>query len=197
MKYRGSSWMATVAIVAAATASSGPFAHAQSADAGFPGGAAGAIVNQGGAISPMGPLSTSSTGITGSPIMGSAMQNNLFTNPNSLPLLYGGLGGLTNSNGSTGLGGLTQSQSLGLMLLMNNSQAAGAAGPRMGTTPTGPTANSSQQRPQTASTSARSNSKTRGRTIQPGGLASRYFNRNHSSNPYPQTYYNRQTRYFP
>jgi hypothetical protein len=180
-------WIAA-AIICAAAAANGRQSRAQSADSGYPGG----VTNQYSAISPVGPLTGGITGAGGAPMMGTAMQNNMFSNPYAAPALYGAMTNLANPG--TTSSSTTQTQTLGnlgLMMFMANSQA----GNRGNSSATNPATNSSQPRPMTAN--SRANTKTRGRNSQPAGLAARYFNRTQHNMPYPRSFYNRQSRYYP
>jgi hypothetical protein len=100
--------------------------------------------------------------------------NNVFNNPMAAPMLYGSMYPMTpRQQGFTMLAG--QSQMLGI----GSGQLSGVRAP-------------SQGRP-----SQQASSRPRGSASQPGGLASRYFHRNARATPQPQSYYNRQNRYFP
>jgi hypothetical protein len=185
-------WIAAAMLFAVATRY-GVEARAQSADAGYPGGAGGTITNQYGSITPQGPLSGGITGAGGGPMMGTAMQNSMFSNPYAAPMLYNAMNGLTTSGTTTSTAASNQAQALGnlgLMMMLANSQGNQQAnGSRAGSA-----TNSNQQRAMTSN--SRANAKTRTRA-QPAGLAARYFNRTQHNTPYPRTYYNRQSRYYP
>jgi hypothetical protein len=104
--------------------------------------------------------------------------NSMFRNPMASPLLYSGLypmGGnqaaaLMLANQAGMLGGIGSGQLSGVRPV--NAQSRGRSG---------------QQ----------SAAKPRGTASQPGGLATRYFNRTATINRYPQSYYKRANRYYP
>ncbi len=106
--------------------------------------------------------------------------NNIFANPLAAPMLYGSPYPITQ-------------RQAGLMMLAGQSQhMLGGIGsgqlsgvrPGMGGQSRGRTAQNAAVRPQ-------------GSSARPGGLAARYFNRTAPVSRYPQSYYNRQPRYFP
>jgi hypothetical protein len=107
-----------------------------------------------------------------------AMPNNVFTNPMSASLLYGSNYPMTpRQTGLLMLAG--QSQMLGIGSGQLSGVRPGAAAQRAG--------RSAQQ----------ANSKPRGSASEPGGLAARYFHRSAPITRYPQSYYSRQSHYFP
>lgn len=141
-------------------------------------------------------------------IGGMANQSNMFNNPMAAPLLYSGLMGMTpmrSGSSSTSSTSLTATaaqsaaasaysmglspQQMGFMMLASTPQMLGAgAGQLSGVRPgpgSGQAAGSQMQ------------ARARGRAQQPGGLAAGYFNRTTKISRNPQSYFNRQTRYFP
>jgi hypothetical protein len=93
----------------------------------------------------------------------------------------------TSTTGRYGMGiGMNPSQ-LGLLMLATQNTRGVGSGRLSGARP-GP------QSPTAASSAATAKRRSAAR---PGGLAARYFNRVGSHTPYPQKYYNRQSRYFP
>jgi hypothetical protein len=76
---------------------------------------------------------------------------------------------------------------LGLLMLATQNNGGVGSGQMSG-------ARTAPQKTATARTPATSRRRTPSR---PGGLASRYFNRATAHSPYPQSYFNRQSRYFP
>lgn len=133
---------------------------------------------------------------------------NIFSNPYASPFLYSSmLPGLqaqaqtgsstlqaqTQTGSSTSPMGMLPAQ-MGLMMLATQRPMGIGSGQLSGARP-GP---GSDPRPSRNKTTARQAiGRSRGSSAQPGGLAARYFNRIHPHSPYPQSYYNRQNRYFP
>jgi len=106
--------------------------------------------------------------------------NNIFANPLAAPMLYGSPYPITQRQaGLMMLAGQSQQMLGGI----GSGQLSGVR-PGMGGQSRGRTAQPTASRPQ-------------GSAGRPGGLAARYFNRTITTNRYPQSYYNRQTRYFP
>jgi hypothetical protein len=109
---------------------------------------------------------------------------NIFANPFAAPMVYGSMAGSPY--------GMTQRQA-GLMMLAGSSQAmlgGVGSGQLSGVRP----GSRGQAKGQTTQRTA---ARTPGTSSTPGGLAARYFNRTAPSSRYPQSFYNRQTRYFP
>lgn len=135
--------------------------------------------------------------LTGLPSANTA-PSNLFANPYAAPLLYSsmlpGLGNQLSAQGQTAstagvMGGAMSPMSLGatqMGLMMLATQRP---------TGTGPGGDRRPARGQ-ATTARQANGRVR-TAPPPGGLAARYFNRTGPRSPYPQSYYNRQNRYFP
>jgi hypothetical protein len=138
-------------------------------------------------------------------IGGMAGQSNLFNNPFAAPLLYSGMmgmsPGLSGSAAAQSSSSSTQSamsaadsmglspQQMGFMMMASTPQMLGAgAGQQSGVRP-----GTSQSQGMGTMTLARA----RASAQQPGGLAASYFNRTAKINRSPQSYFNRQTRYFP
>jgi hypothetical protein len=113
--------------------------------------------------------------------MGMAGQsNNIFANPLAAPMLYGSPYPMSQ-------------RQAGLMMLAGQSQqmlggigSGQLSGVRSGT--------GGQSRGRTAQQTAL---RQQASPPRPGGLAARYFNRTTPVSRYPQSYYNRQNRYFP
>jgi hypothetical protein len=134
--------------------------------------------------------------------LGTTYANNPFSNPLAAPMLYGSMLPMSPSQTAAQAqvssqlqmpGGMSTMQ-MG-MLMLATQQPLGIGSGRLSGARGSQGDNSKQSRsPQTASTA---NSKPHGSGTKPGGLAARYFNRSSSRSPYPQSYYNRQTRYFP
>jgi hypothetical protein len=104
--------------------------------------------------------------------------NNIFRTPAASPLLYGGLYPM----GGNQAGALMLANQAGMLTGIGSGQLSGV-------------------RPGNAQSRARAGqqtaAKSRGTTSQPGGLATRYFNRTATVNRYPQSYYKRDNRYYP
>jgi hypothetical protein len=121
-------------------------------------------------------------GMTGQSTGGMGMggqTNNMFANPMLAPMLYGTASGMGQ-------------RQLGLMMLAGQSQMLGGigSGQMSGVRP----GVGGQSKGRTAQKTA---AKPPGSAGRPGGLAARYFNRTTPVTRYPQSYYNRQSRYFP
>ncbi len=139
-------------------------------------------------------------------------QTNMFNNPWASPMLYGGMMGMSpnlssssaSATGSTAsttgaTAGTTaslvnpmglSSNQMGMMMLMSTPQMMGmGSGQRSGVPPG---AGSAQ-----GTVSQLGGVRVRGSAAQPGGLAASYFNRTTKISRSPQSYFNRQTRYFP
>jgi hypothetical protein len=126
-------------------------------------------------------------------------QSNLFNNPYAAPLLYGGMMGMgANQSASSSASqtgslvnpmGLSPNQ-MGMMMLASTPQMMGiGSGQLSGVRPgAGPAQGVGSQK---------TGAKARGSAPQAGGLAARYFNRTMKISRIPQSYFNRQTRYFP
>jgi hypothetical protein len=153
--------------------------------------------------------STASAGVDGvSGSSGTSSGANLFSNPYAAPFLYSSMlpgwqpqaptGSSTSQAQSataapTGTLGAFPAQ-MGLMMLATQRPLGIGSGRLSGARPgSGDDPRQSGGR-STARTSA---GRTRGSVAHPGGLAARYFNRTGARSPYPQSYYNRQSRYFP
>jgi hypothetical protein len=130
---------------------------------------------------------------------GVGAQSNLFRNPNAAPLIYGTMLGMTPDQSAAASAGQTGSlvnpmglsaNQVGLMMLASTPQMTGIGSGRLsGVRPgAGPAQGAAQQK--TAATG-------RGSAPQPGGLAARYFNRTTKTSRIPQSYFNRQSRFFP
>ncbi len=143
---------------------------------------------------------------------GSGGQSNMFNNPWASPMLYGSMMGmspnLTGSSASaTGTSGSTAGSSagttalslnplglsnnqVGMMMLASTPQMMGmGSGQLSGVRPGG----GASQR----AVSQLGGVRVRSSAVQPGGLAASYFNRTTKISRSPQSYFNRQTRYFP
>jgi hypothetical protein len=104
--------------------------------------------------------------------------NNIFANPMAAPMLYGSMYPMNQ-------------RQMGLMMLAGQSQALGIGSGQLSGVRPGPNGQwPGRKAPQAAA-------KPRGSASQPGGLAARYFHRSAPVTRYPQSYYNRQNRYFP
>jgi len=125
----------------------------------------------------------------------------MFNNPWATPMLYGSMMGMSanpssSSASTTGTSasllnpmGLSPNQ-MGIMMLATQPQMMGlGSGQRSGVRPG---AGSTQGAP-----SQLNGVRVRGSAAQPGGLAASYFNRTTKITRNPQSYFNRQTRYFP
>jgi hypothetical protein len=106
------------------------------------------------------------------------MGNNVFTNPMAAPMVYGVPFPMT-------------SRQTGLMMLAGQSQMTGIGSGQLSGTRPGPAGSTAGRGPQQAS------AKPRGSAQTPGGLAARYFHRSAPATRYPQSYYSRQSRYYP
>ncbi len=142
-------------------------------------------------VSPLQMIGANSSGL------GGGGQSNMFNNPWAAPMLYGtmyGMGANPTGSSSTQTGamlnpmGLSSNQ-MGMMMLASTPGMMGfGSGQLSGVRPgAGPQGTASQ----------RSGAQARGSASQPGGLAARYFNRTTKTSRIPQSYFNRQTRYFP
>jgi hypothetical protein len=147
--------------------------------------------------------------------IGSSTQNNIMSSPFAAPFIYSsmmqaaqplGMYGTSTSTssastsstttsstttsstaaGRTGMMGMNTAQ-LGLLMLATQNNGGVGSGQMSGARP-------GTQNASTARTAA--TSKRRG-AAKPGGLAARYFNRVGARTAYPQSYFNRQSRYFP
>jgi hypothetical protein len=119
----------------------------------------------------MTPASTAGTRLGG-------MSGNIFANPAASGMVYGSMYPMT-------------PRQAGLMMLAGQSQMLGiGSGQASGVRPIA--AGATQGR--TARPSA---AKSRGSASQPGGLAARYFHRSAPISRYPQSYYARQSAYYP
>jgi len=129
----------------------------------------------------------------------------MFNNPWASPMLYGSMFGMS-PNQSSSLAGTTgssagttasllnpmglSSNQMGMMMLASTPQMMGiGSGQLSGVRPgSGPAQGTASQ-----ATGARARVSAK----QPGGLAAHYFNRTTKISRSPQSYFNRQTRYFP
>jgi hypothetical protein len=118
-------------------------------------------------------------GMQAAPTNGMAAQvNGLLTNPLAAPMIYGGVNGMSRNQ-------------MGMMMLANQAQMTGiGSGQLSGLRPGG----GGRGRGQAVQSIA---ARPRTTSNQPGGLASRYFNRIATEARYPQSFYNQQSRYFP
>jgi hypothetical protein len=129
-------------------------------------------------------------------------QSNMFNNPFAAPLLYGGLmstspksasasasSSSSTSSGSSPYGPGLSPQQMGFMMLATTPQVLGATAGQA----------SGLRSPAGGGQAAGSLmlARAKGRAQQPGGLAAGYFNRTTKISRNPQSYFNRQTRYFP
>ncbi len=155
------------------------------------------------------PLQAMGAGSSGMGGMGG--QSNMFNNPWASPMLYGSMMGMspnlsgssTSTTGSsistTGSSTSTTASSLnpmglssnqmGMMMLMSSPQTMGMGSGQFGGRPG---AGGAQ-----GTISQLTGARMRGSASQPGGLAASYFNRTTKISRSPQSYFNRQTRYFP
>jgi hypothetical protein len=113
----------------------------------------------------------------GTGVLGANGMNGIYRNPMATPLLYSSL---------YPMGG---SQATALMLASQTGMMGIGSGQLSGV------------RPGNAQSRARSvqqtTAQTRGKASQPGGLATRYFNRTATISRYPQSFYKRDNRYYP
>ncbi len=141
---------------------------------------------------------------------GSSTQNNIMSSPFAAPFIYSsmmqasqpmGMYGASASSTSTtgsstttssaaagrsGMMGMSTGQ-LGLLMLATQNNGGVGSGQMSGARPG----------PQNAATARTAATSKRRSAAKPGGLAARYFNRTAAHTPYPQSYFNRQSRYFP
>jgi hypothetical protein len=103
--------------------------------------------------------------------------NGMFRNPMAAPLLY------------SSLYPMTPNQTGALMLATQAGMMGIGSGQLSGVRP-----GNAQSRGRSAQPTA---AKPRGTASQPGGLATRYFNRTATVNRYPQSYFKRENRYYP
>jgi hypothetical protein len=128
----------------------------------------------------------------------SAAQRSVFSNPYNAPFLYSALSqdlqgqGQTQTGSSMGALGLNGNQ-MGLLMLATQRPMGIGSGQLSGARP-GASSDPRQSRGKPTTQPASGAQRT---TAGPGGLAARYFNRMGPRSPYPQSYYNRQNRYFP
>lgn len=125
------------------------------------------------------PTDAAALGMQAQPNGGVAGQfNSLLANPMAAPMIYASNPGMSRNQ-------------MAMMMLGAQAQMTGlGSGQLSGVRPVG-TGRTGSQASQPAIR------RTRGTAAQPGGLAARYFNRGVTTARYPQSYYNRQTRYFP
>jgi hypothetical protein len=150
-------------------------------------------------ISPLQVIGANSSGFGGT-----SGQSNMFNNPWAAPMLYGSMFGMganpTSSSSSqtsqtsqtaTSMNpmGLSSSQ-MGIMMLASMPGMTGIGSGQL--SGVRPGASSAQSRG-----SQRTSNKVLGTSSDAGGLAARYFNRTFKISRYPQSYFNRQTQYFP
>jgi hypothetical protein len=103
--------------------------------------------------------------------------NGMFRNPMAAPLLY------------SSLYPMTPNQTGALMLATQAGMMGIGSGQLSGVRP-----GNAQSRGRSAQPTA---AKPRGTASQPGGLATRYFNRTATVNRFPQSYFKRENRYYP
>jgi len=148
-------------------------------------------------FSPLQAVGASSLG-QGAMGTGVGLQSNLFSNPYASPLLYGSMLGMAPNQTAASAsqsGSLASSMGIspnqmGLMMLASTPQMMGmGSGQLSGIRP--------GAGPAQGAGSSKTGAKPRGTAQQPGGLAARYFNRTTKISRIPQTYFNRQTRFFP
>jgi len=109
--------------------------------------------------------------------LGANGMNSMFRNPMAAPMLYSGLYPMSGNQA-------------GALMLANQAGMLGvAAGQLSGVRP-----GNAQSRGRSGLQTA---AKPRGTASQPGGLATRYFNRTATVNRYPQSYFKRANRYYP
>jgi hypothetical protein len=110
--------------------------------------------------------------------VGANGMNSIFRNPMASPMLYSGLYPV----GGNQAAALMLANQAGMLTGIGSGQLSGV-------------------RPGNAQSRARSGqqpaAKSRGTASQPGGLATRYFNRTATVNRYPQSFYKRENRYYP
>jgi hypothetical protein len=130
-----------------------------------------------------GPSMATATGSTSTPMLGTATQSAIFSNPLAAPFLLNSTSPSPNAQ-------------LGLLMLSNQQSGLGLGPqPLPGVRPA-PPGGTRQSRARTQAQGMAP--KRRGSVMEPAGLASRYFNRTTTiSSPHPQSYYNRQNRYYP
>jgi hypothetical protein len=134
------------------------------------------------AMNPTASLSPTDAAALGSQVQGTGAlgangMNSVFRNPMASPLLYSSL---------YPMGG---SQATALMLASQTGMLGIGSGQLSGVRP-----GNAQSRARSAQ---QTNAQTRGKASQPGGLATRYFNRTATISRYPQSYYKRDNRYYP
>jgi hypothetical protein len=113
----------------------------------------------------------------GTGALGANGMNGIFRNPMASPLLYSSL---------YPMGG---TQATALMLASQTGMMGIGSGQLSGVRP-----GNTQSRARSAQ---QTTAQTRGKASQPGGLATRYFNRTATISRYPQSYYKRDSRYYP
>jgi hypothetical protein len=146
--------------------------------------------------------------LTGLPSRNSA-PSNIFANPYAAPLIYNsmmpGLGNSLAAQGQTAsaassMGGSMNPMSLGAtqmgLMMLATQRPMGIGSGQLGGARSAPGADPRSSRGQQATTAREAHGQVR-TPPPPGGLAARYFNRTTARSPYPQKYYNRQSRYFP
>ncbi len=135
---------------------------------------------------------------------GSSSQGGLMSSPFAAPFMYSSMlqatqplsmssssttGTTTGTTTGAGRGLGMNTANLGLLMLMTQQNPGGVGSGQYN----GLGGSSSVQ-----ATAARTPATAKRRTAaRPGGLAARYFNRVNPHTTYPQTYFNRQSRYFP
>jgi hypothetical protein len=143
--------------------------------------------------------------------VGSSTQNNIMSSPFAAPFIYSsmmqaaqplGMYGTSTASSTASTSSTTTSSStaaarggmmgmstgqLGLLMLATQNNGGVGSGQMSGARPGLPNAATAR----TAATSKRRSA------AKPGGLAARYFNRSGPHTSYPQSYFNRQSRYFP
>jgi hypothetical protein len=153
---------------------------------------------------------------------GSSTQNNIMSSPFAAPFIYSSMmqaaqplgmygASMSNSTAATATSSTTSSSTgtsstatsntgagrygmmgmstgqLGLLMLATQNNGGVGSGQMSGARPG----------PQNAATARTAATSKRRSAAKPGGLAARYFNRTGPHTPYPQSYFNRQSRYFP
>jgi hypothetical protein len=152
--------------------------------------------------------SNAAADLTGLPSRNPA-SSNVFANPYAAPLLYSsmlpGLGSPLAAPGQTAstanaMGGMMNPMSLGAtqmgLMMLANQRPMGIGSGQLGGARSAPGGDPRSSRGPQATTARQALGQVR-TPPPPGGLAARYFNRTTARSPYPQSYYNRQNRYFP
>jgi hypothetical protein len=152
------------------------------------------------------PSVSGGAGDSGAGMGGVGGSSNIFNNPYAAPLLYSSMlpnsqaQALTGSSTATTTGvapGMTTGISPAQwgLLMLTTQKPMGIGSGRLSGARSGSNGGAGQAGPQTAS--QQSNARSIETRARPGGLAARYFNRTTPRSPYPQSYFNRPSRYFP